>query len=146
MEKDQEHLSGSIEKDLLESLDLERFWYVLKRGKFWLIGFVLICILAAYVYVRYTKPLYNSESIIKLDSESEATVLGLADVMSTQDRNEISGEIELIKSKLFLSRVAEAAKLDVSYHVYGRYLTDERYLNTPFIVSYKLLNKNFISF
>ncbi|GAB4235850.1 MAG: tyrosine-protein kinase [Ekhidna sp.] len=126
------------EKDLLDSFDLERFWYVFKRSKFWIVGFIFLATLLAYVYVRYTKPTYKSESIIKLDFESEANVLGLADAMNTQDMNEISGEIELIKSRLFLSKVVEAAGLDVSYHVYGRYLTDERYGNSPFIVSYKV--------
>lgn len=131
------------EKDFFESFDLERFWYVLKRSKFWLIGFVLLTTSLSYVYVRYTKPLYNSESIVKLEFESEANVLGLVEVVNTQERNEISGEIELIKSKLFLNRVADAAKMDVSYHVYGRYLTDERYRNSPFIVSYKIHNANY---
>jgi len=134
---------SEAEKDLFESFDLERFWYVLKRSKFWLIGFVILTTSLAYVYVRYTKPVFNSESIIKLEFESEANVLGLVEVVNTQERNEISGEIELIKSKLFLSRVADAAKLDVTYHVYGRYLTDERYRNAPFIVSYKIHNQSF---
>ncbi|NQZ79135.1 MAG: tyrosine protein kinase, partial [Ekhidna sp.] len=117
------------EKDFLESFDLERFWYVLKRSKFWMLAFIILGAASAYLYVRYTKPIYSSESIIKLDFESEANVLGIVDVVNTQERSEISGEIELIKSQLFLSRVAQAARIDVSYHVYGRYLTDERYKN-----------------
>lgn len=131
------------EKDFFDSFDLERFWYVLKRSKIWIVGFVLIATSLAYIYVRYTKPVYKSESTIKLDFESEANVLGLVDAINTQERNEISGEIELIKSRLFLSRVAQAADLDISYHVYGRYLTDERYRNSPFIVSYKIHNPTF---
>lgn len=131
------------EKDFFDSFDIERFWYVLKRSKYWIIVFTLLMTALAYIYVRYTKPVYKSESVIKLDFESEANVLGLVDAMNTQDRNEISGEIELIKSRLFLSRVAELADMKVSYHVYGRYLTDERYLNSPFIVSYKINNSVF---
>ncbi|MEP5105976.1 MAG: Wzz/FepE/Etk N-terminal domain-containing protein, partial [Ekhidna sp.] len=135
--------STDNETDFLESFDLERFWYVLKRSKFWMIAFIILTTSLGYVYVRYTKPVYSSQSVIKLDFESEANVLGLVDLVNTQDRNEISGEISLIKSQLFLSRVAEAAKMDVSYHVYGRYLTDERYRNSPFIVSYKIINTDF---
>ena len=100
------------EGDFLESFDLERFWYVLKRSKFWMIAFIILGTSSAYIYVRYTKPVYSSQSIIKLDFESEANVLGLVDVGNSQERNEISGEIKLIKSELFLSRVAEAAKMD----------------------------------
>ena len=129
------------ERDLLESFDIERFWYVLKQSKFWILGIILFLTLTAYLYVRYTKNTYKSESVVKLDFQSEANVLGITDVINTQERNEISGEIELIKSKLFLSRVVDAADLHVSYHVYGRYLTDERYLNSPFVISYKVLNE-----
>lgn len=132
----------NTEKDFLESFDLERFWYVLKSSKFWIAGLIILTTALSYIYVRYTKPLYNSESTIKLHFESEANVLGLVEV-NAQELNEISGEIELIKSKLFLSRVAKASGIDISYHVYGRYLTDERYANSPFVVSYKIYNNDF---
>ncbi len=135
-----------IEKDTFESFDFERFLHVLSNSKFWIAGIIIIFITVSYLYVRYTKPVYESESTIKLEFESEANVLGLADAWNTKDVNEISGEIELLKSKLFLSRVAEAAGLEVSYHVYGRALTDERYKNSPFAVSSKIYDHRFHDF
>ena len=42
-----------------------------------------------------------------------------------------------------MSRVVEAANVDVSYHIYGRYLSDERYRNSPFKVTYKIHNPSF---
>ena len=134
------------EKDFFESFDIERFWYVLKRSRLWIFAFLLVIVSGAYLYVRYTKPLYKSDSIIKLEFESEANVLGLADAVNTQELNEISGEIELIKSKLFFSKVVELADLDVSYHLYGRYLTDERYKNSPFVVSHKVFNEDYLDY
>ncbi len=137
------NINVGSEKDLFESFDLERFLYVLKRSKWWILSFLILVVTMAYLYVRYTKPLYKSKSIIKLEFQSEANVLGLVNSVNTQELNEISGEIELIKSRLFFSRVAEASGLDVSYHVYGRYLTDERYKNSPFVVSYKIVNERY---
>ncbi|MEP1097045.1 MAG: polysaccharide biosynthesis tyrosine autokinase [Cyclobacteriaceae bacterium] len=134
------------EKDFFESFDLERFWYVLKRSKYWIIGFILLVVSTSYLYVRYTKPLYKSDSVIKLEFQSEANVLGLANAVNTQEQSEISGEIELIRSKLFFSRVVDEADLGVSYHLYGRYLTDERYKNSPFVVSHKILNRSYYDF
>ena len=90
--------------------------------------------------------MYKSDSIIKLEFQSKANVLGLANAMNSQEQNEISGEIELIKSKLFFSKVVESADLDVSYHLYGTYLTDERYQNSPFVVSHKILNPAFLDY
>lgn len=143
MDNHQSNIEFDQSKDFLDSFDLERFWYVFKRSRLWLVLFILTATAAAYLYVRYTKPVFKSSSIIKLSFESEASALGLSNLMNPQDRNEISGEIELIKSRLFLSRVVEAADLNVSYHTYGRYLTDERYKNAPFVVSYKLHNEAF---
>ena len=134
------------EKDFFESFDLERFWYVLKRSKYWIAGFFILFVSSAYLYVRYTKPLYKSDSVIKLEFQSEANVLGLANNLGVQDQNEISGEIELLKSRLFFSKVVEAANLDVSYHLYGRYLTEERYTNSPFVVSFKILNNRYYDY
>ena len=140
--------NNSVESDkyFFESFDLERFLYVLRRGKFWVIGFLILIVSLAYLYVRYTKPLYKSESVIKLEFQSEANALGLAEALNTQELNEISGEIELIKSRLFFLRVVKSATLDVSYHLYGRYLTDERYDNAPFVVSHKIINENYYDY
>ena len=114
------HTSNTIEseKDFFESFDLERFWYVLKRSKYWIIGFILLVVSGSYLFVRYTKPLYKSESVIKLEFQSEANVLGLANAVNTQEQSEISGEIELLRSKLFFSRVVDAADLDVFLIIY----------------------------
>ncbi len=49
----------------------------------------------------------------------------------------ISGEIEILKSRLFFSKVVDAVDLDVSYFHPGRsHLVDERYGNSPFEVQY----------
>ncbi|MEM6735892.1 MAG: polysaccharide biosynthesis tyrosine autokinase [Bacteroidota bacterium] len=127
-------------KDFLDSFDLERFWYVIKRSKFWIIGLIFFSTASSYLYVRYTKPVYRSDSIVKLDFQSEANALGITNVINSQERSELPGEIALIKSRLFLSRIVEQSNLSVSYHIYGRYLTDERYKTSPFLVSFKVLN------
>ncbi|MEM0940230.1 MAG: polysaccharide biosynthesis tyrosine autokinase [Bacteroidota bacterium] len=130
-------------KDFLDSFDLERFWYVFKRSKFWIIGLIFFAIASSYLYIRYTKPIYSSNSIVKLDFQSEANVLGVTNVINSQERNELSGEIELIRSHLFLSWIIEQSNLNVSYHIYGRYLTDEQYKTSPFLVSFKILDPIF---
>src|SRR5690606_19934475 len=45
--------------------------------------------------------------------------------------------IEIIQSRLFLSRVLDSAKLDISYYSLGRVLNDELYQSRPFTVTYK---------
>ena len=131
-------------EDFLNAFDLVKFLHTVKRSLIWVVMFFVIAGTAAFLYVRYTKPVFESQSLLKLDIESEATTLGLASTnYESAALNNLSGEIELLKSKLFFSKVLSVANLDVSYHYYGRYLTDERYKNSPFAVSFKLHNGSY---
>lgn len=98
--------------------------------------FIGVSVSTAYLVVRYTKPLYESSSLLKLDFENEANSLGLSSNAEAMELAELSGEIELLKSKLFFSRVADVVGMDISYYYKGSYLVDERYRNSPFVVSY----------
>jgi tyrosine-protein kinase Etk/Wzc len=122
-----------------DSIDFGKLWLIAKKS-FWIV--VLIFILSGsigYLIVRYTKPLYESEAIIKLNFESEANNLGLVQNSNIQNNlNDISGEIELIKSKLFISRVIQMINYPVAYYAYGTYLVDERFGNSPFEVSFEV--------
>ena len=130
-------------EDFLSSFDFDKFLNTVRKSLIWVILFFAIALSGAFLSVRYTKPLYQSQSLLKLDIQSEATSLGLGSTMASNALNNMSGEIELLKSRLFFSKVLDVVNMDVSYHYYGRYLTDERYKNTPFIVSYKLFNSDY---
>ena len=90
----------------------------------------------AYLFVRYTKNLYESSSELKLDVKEEATEFGIKTAIEDQNLNLISGEIEIIQSRLFLSRVLDSANLEVSYYSIGRVLNEELYQSIPFFVTY----------
>ena len=127
-----------------DSIDLSKLKYLLYKSRWIILVFFFTGIFSAYLVVRYTKPLYQSSSVIKLSFESEASNLGLVSNSGFQNElNEISGEIELLKSNLFLKRVADVINYPVSYYFYGTYLVDERYRNNPFVVSYKVKNPSY---
>ncbi|WP_258105251.1 polysaccharide biosynthesis tyrosine autokinase [Marinoscillum sp. MHG1-6] len=128
----------------VEELDLEKLLFILRKSLVWIgLIFVVLLVGAYLMFVRWSKPLYESESILKLDFESEANTLGLGSEMSGLKLNELSGEIELLKSNLFFSKVVDEVGMDVSYFFYGNFLEDERYTNSPFVVSYKIKNEGF---
>jgi len=124
-------------QDFLSSFDLEKFRIILLRSWPVVLVLILMAIAASYLYIRYTKPVYESSSVVKLNFDSEASVLDLSSAGVKQEE-ELSGEIELLKSRLFFNKVVDAVSLDVSYYKYGRVLDDERFENSPFIVSYKI--------
>ena len=144
----EKEIYGSSSNDILNSFDPEKFIYVLRKRWWWGLIFFVLSIATAYLIVRYTKPVYESKSILKLEFESEASSLGLGTNLEALEMNEISGEIELLKSRLFFSKVVDVIDMDVSYYYRGEFLVDERYRNSPFVVSHlikdaSLLDKPF---
>ena len=122
-------------------LDLTKVWGTVRKNAGWLVLILLLTNLAAYLYVRYTRPVYESHSVLKLNVKSEANILGLNAV--SQGLDDLAGEIELLKSNLFFGKVVDVADLDVSYYVYGRVLFQERYGNSPFRVEHTIKNPAF---
>ena len=151
--KDDQELLNYQQEPLPESgnsqeLDLEKLMNVLRKSLPYVLGLLLICLCAAYLVVRYTKPLFESESELQLDIKSEASLLGFNQFENEPSSRNVSGmseEIELIKSKLFLTRVIKALDLDVSYFTQGKFLDDEKYRNAPFKVRYLIKDENFFN-
>lgn len=127
-----------------EGIDFEKALTVLRKSILWVLIIFLITNLTAYLYIRWTKPVYESESELKLDVKSDATELGLTGLTENKNLNIISGEIELIKSKLFFNKVIETVDLNISYYTAGKVLNDEKFETSPFIVDYNLKNPSLL--
>ena len=131
----------SGEEQRSEGIDLNKVWTTFRKNILWLVLILLLTNLIAYLYVRWTRPVYESHSVLKLNVKSEANILGLNAI--SQNLDDLAGEIELLKSNLFFSKVVDAAHMDVSYYAYGRILFQERYGNSPFRVEYTMKNPAF---
>lgn len=135
------NMSSMEERSEGERIDLDKVWLIIRKNIFWIFLIMLVTNALAYLYLRYTRPVYESSSVIKLDIKSEANILGLNTV--NQNLDHIAGEIELLKSNMFFSRVVDAMDMNVSYYAYGRVLFQERYDNSPFKVEYQLLDPSY---
>jgi len=128
------------ENGILGDLDLEKLYTVLRKSWVWILLIVLLTNLSAYLFIRYTKPIYESYSDLKLNIKNDASLLGFLEVNEDQNLTNLSGEIELLKSKLFFDKVIKTLDLDVSYYTVGNILADEKYRSPPFKVEYQLLD------
>jgi tyrosine-protein kinase Etk/Wzc len=120
-----------------EIIDFGKLRAIIRSNLLWIALIFLIINTAAYLFIRYSKNIYQSSSEIKLDIKSEASELGIKTFGDNQSVNLISGEIELIRSKLFLSRVIENGNFSVSFISVGHLLNDELYPNPPAFVNIK---------
>lgn len=122
-----------------EGIDFNKLRNILRHNWGWIALLVLLTNLGAYLVVRYTQDLYQSESEIKLDIKQDASELGFRDFLpERQQVNVIAGEIETIQSKLFLSKVIDSLNLHVSYFSIGQFLNTELYISSPFVVEYSI--------
>ncbi|WKV12999.1 GumC family protein [Marivirga harenae] len=121
-----------------EVVDFFKLKTILKKNLPWAILLISITVFVAFLYVRYTNVRFQSYAELKLNKRSEASVFGFNPLKEeSSNLNTLSGEVELIRSKLFLKQVIGKLPLDVSYHVIGRFKNEERYKFTPFTVSYE---------
>jgi len=138
--KDHNHIPSF--QNSAEGIDFNKMRIVLRQYWLWIITIFVAANLTAFMIIRYTKDLYQSESEIKLDIKQDASELGISEFLPERQKvNMISGEIETIQSKLFLSRVIDSLNLHVSYFSIGQFLNTELYTSSPFTVEYQIQNQ-----
>lgn len=120
--------------DTNETIDFPKLKAIFLKNSPWVLALFLVCNLVAYLFIRYTKNVYEAEAEIKLELKNEANEFGITKLIEDQNLNLLSGEIELIQSNLFLSRVIDSLDLHVSYYSIGDFLDYELYRNSPFSV------------
>lgn len=126
-----------------DTIDFNKLLIILRTNWIWIALVIVLVNTAAFMFIRYTKNLYESESEIKLDIKKDATELGIKEIVEEKNVNIVSGEIEIIQSKLFLSRVAEDPQLAVSFFSAGRVLDEELFLRAPATVKARTTDHSF---
>ena len=127
-----------------QEFDLTRLIVVFRKNLVW-ISLILLCsILGAYFFIRYTKPLFESKSQLKLDLNNEASVVGLSKVDPSLEEyssaSKVVGEVEFIKSNLVLQEIISNPALQISYYALGDILFEERFLNSPVELQYTVID------
>ncbi|MGV3641793.1 MAG: GumC family protein [Adhaeribacter sp.] len=142
--------TGSVETEEEEGgeIDFATLLVVTRKSLIWIVLLIILGLSASYLFIRYTKPVFRSSSVIKLDEQSQAGALGLGGTFgeaADQQQNMISlsGEVELIKSDLIYSRLKETLNLKVNYYAMGNVLNEELYNNSPFQVAYEVRDNSF---
>lgn len=119
-----------------ENIDFNKLKIVIRSNWYWIALIFMVVNAGAYLFIRYTKNIYESESSLKLDFKNDATELGIKNTVDDQNINLLAGEIEIIKSKLFLNRVLDEANFETSFYSVGRVLNEELYRNSPATIIY----------
>jgi capsular exopolysaccharide synthesis family protein len=121
---------------LNEDFDFKLFVTIARRMFPYFLAFMFTAMLVAYLVLRYTIPVYESRSVIKIAIENTATNLlqTSRDLLADPNNLQLAGHIELIRSSIIAERVVNSIPVKISYYLKGRFLENELYTNSPFEV------------
>jgi capsular exopolysaccharide synthesis family protein len=102
---------------------------------------VIVSLVVAYIYLRYTTTLYESKAtvIIKedLDRSSELSPFSeLGGFFSRYRNNEIENELAIFRSKRLITDVVRELELNILYESIGAIKTSELYEFKPLVVQF----------
>ena len=131
--------------------DLGLFLHIVRKSLPWIVSFILLSAVSAFLYLRYTPDVYEAKAILQIGEDDSAN--RVLNVNQFVNDNGLEGRVELMRSKLLVQNTLETIPMKVSYFAKGRVLTNEHYILSPYRIEIVeqsndlLLNKSvFVSF
>src|SRR5699024_5684250 len=102
-----------------DEIDLAQLWNILYNGKWIIVGFVIVALLAGMAYLFVTPPVYRANALIQVQSDEppaalkglmEATSIAAGVKMGTQ----AATQMQIIKSRSVLGDVVDKRSLTVT--------------------------------
>lgn len=107
---------------------------------------VALCLLGAYLYLRYTTPIYRVGGTITFKAEDNRRGDKFDDIFMAKTVSDIQTEIEIIKSRPLMERVVDSAKLQTSYYAVGKIKNLNIYKACPFRLDIFKINDSLTPF
>jgi capsular exopolysaccharide synthesis family protein len=107
---------------------------------------VALCLLGAYLYLRYTTPIYRVTGTLTFKQEDQNRGGKFNDIFNAKNVSDVQSEIEILKSQALMERVVDSVGLQTSYYAVGKIKTLNIYLSCPFRLNIIKLTDSFRSF
>jgi len=93
---------------------------------------VAICLLGAYLYLRYTTPIYRVTGTLTFKTDEANRGGKFDDIFLAKSVSDVQSEIEILKSQQLMQKVVDSARLQTSYFAVGKIKTLNIYKGCPF--------------
>ena len=102
----------------------------------WFVACILLCMAGAWLYLRYTPPVYNISAsvIIKDNDKNSKASSGMADLEDLgfySSINNFDNEVEILQSLTLIKKVVEELDLYISYAAKSSFHDIELYKSSP---------------
>ena len=118
-----------------------RFWP-------WFLLSVLIFLIGAIVYLRFSPKVYNTEASILIKDDkgksasSELAAFADLGLLGGMGSTSMENEIGILKSRSLMTEVVKALNLNVTYYSQKNFTTNEVYTEKPFILNVLKFDEN----
>ena len=124
-------------KDITErfntNFDIGVIAFLFNKSKFFIALFFLISFSIAFLYLRYSQPVYESKAVLQINDANKADEILKINSFDNSN-NLIAEKIEQIKSRVFLRRVVEKLDISVNYFSEGTFKSNELYHSSPYLI------------
>jgi tyrosine-protein kinase Etk/Wzc len=142
------HLDNTMEEFWQEKesdFNFKDFVFKYLRHWYWFVLGVVLCGLAAWLYLQKTAPKYKVTATILIKDEKKGGLGGM-DVLKEMDMFSgskiVDNEVEVLKSRNLLEKVADNLNLGVSYAEEGTFRDTELFDSSPIRVNTTQLNES----
>lgn len=107
----------------------------------WFAASVIICLAAAWLYLKYTTPVYNISASVIIKDDKKGGAAGsnfsaFEDLGIISSSNNIDNEIEILHSKSLIKDVVCELGLYINYSTTGGFNTTDLYGSSPILVHF----------
>lgn len=92
---------------------------------------ILFFLALAFVYLRYTKPVYQSNAVLQIVEEDKVSQV-LGEVTSAVQETNINQEVEFLRSDFLLEQTINKLNITTNLYTEGKLLTKDLYHSTRF--------------
>ena len=119
-------------QDVLEKYVIQWKWFLLG---------VSICLIIAYIYLRYTEPQYQSFTTILVKDEKKGSMMSELSAFSDLGltgaiKSNVDNEIEILKSRTLAESTVKKLNLNISLYHVGKFINNDLYENSPIEVNF----------
>ncbi|MFC0181187.1 Wzz/FepE/Etk N-terminal domain-containing protein [Pseudarcicella hirudinis] len=127
-----------------QDFDIKGFLIKYLRHWYWFVISVVVCLSVAFLYLRYTTPIYNVSSVLLIKDEKKG--IGGNDMLKELEmfsgNKIVENEMEVLKSRNLIEKVVNDLNLTVAYFQKGKVRKyDEIFRTSPIWVQHGNLNE-----
>jgi capsular exopolysaccharide synthesis family protein len=113
-------------------------------NRWWIVAYMIVMLLIAYLYLRYATPMYESQADVQFIDKSQENTIDLGILVSKPNIDRLNEEMIILKSKGYKINALKKLPINISYFLKERLKSADIYSASPYKVSATVLDSSII--